>query len=378
MKMKAAVLYEQGLPAPYAVSKPYKIEMVDLEGPGDDEVLVEIRGASLCHSDLGQAQALRGFRKELPIVPGHEGAGVIVEVGRNVREVAVGDHVIMAGVSPCGHCEPCYEGKPELCGDNHKVRSTGLLSNGACKMSIGGKPVHHFVGVSTFAQYSVCTPASLIKVPKDLPLDIAPIFGCAVLTGVGAVMNSAKVRPEHSVAIIGLGGVGLSAVMAAKLCGAENVIGIDILDSKFPLAKELGCTATVNARDPEALEKIRDLTRGGVHFAFELTGIRSAVAQALDACRRNGEVIGIGLGSSSDRYDYSHVGLVTSEKAIRGSMMGGGIPQRDIPRYIRYFQNGRLPVDRLISGHMDLEGLNPALDALEAGAVLRQVVLPHQ
>jgi Zn-dependent alcohol dehydrogenase len=375
MKMTAAVMYQQGLPSPFAETEPYKIEDVDLDGPGEGEVLVEIRAAGLCHSDLGQVQGLR--RRKLPIVAGHEGAGIVREVGKGVTRLAPGDQVIMTGVCGCGHCPSCYDGKPVLCESNFLARNAGLLANGARKLSRNDVPIYHFSGVSTFAQYAVTVPASLIRIDSMVPLEVASIFGCAVVTGAGCVFNTAKVCPNQSVAVFGLGGVGLNAVMAAKISGAAEIIGIDPNEGKHALARELGCTQTFSARDPDLVSKGKDLTRGGVHYAFEISGARQAVAAALDITRNGGEVIGVGLGASDMRYDYAHVALVASEKAIRGSMMGGGVPQRDIPTYIGYYLRGWMPVDRLVSGTMGFEGLNQSLDFLDAGGVLRQILLPH-
>lgn len=375
MRMTAAVMYEQGLPTPYVQSQPFRIEEVELEGPGEGEVLVEVRAAGLCHSDLSQVAGLR--KRNLPVVGGHEGAGIVREVGRGVTGFKPGDHVVMTVASGCGHCRPCIDSRPVLCDAVSAARSQGLLANGYRRLSHRGAPVFHYSGVSSFAQYAVTVPNTLIKADPSIPLDVAAMFGCAVVTGAGSVFNAAKVRPGQTVAVFGLGGVGLNAVMAARICGASQVIGIDINEGKFPLARDLGCTHTLPAQDPKLVEKVRDLTRGGVDFAFEVSGSKAAMASANAITRKGGEIVCVGVGATGDLYQYAHAALVAEEKVFRGSMMGSCVPERDLPLYLSYFQEGRLPVDRLKSGAMGFGELNAALDRLDQGDVVRQILLPH-
>lgn len=375
MRMIAAVMYEQGLPAPYAESQPLKIEEVDLVGPGEDEVLVEVRAAGLCHSDLSQIAGLR--KRTLPVVVGHEGAGIVREVGRSVTGFKPGDHVIMTVGSGCGHCRPCLDSRPVLCDVVGASRSQGLLTNGYRRLTCRGTAVYHHSGVSSFAQYAVAMPGTLVKADPLVPLDVAALFGCAVVTGAGAVFNAAKVRAGQSVAVFGLGGVGLNSVMAAKIAGASEIIGIDINESKFALAVELGCTKTLSALDPQLTEKVRDLTQGGVDFSFEISGSKAAVASAYAITRKGGEIICVGLGSATEQYPYPHTALVAEEKVLRGSLMGSCVPERDLPLYLKFYQEGRLPVDRLMTGTMGFEQLNHSLDLLDRGEVVRQILLPH-
>lgn len=375
MRITAAVMYEQGLPMPYSASRPFHIEEVELEGPGEGEVLVEIGAAGLCHSDLSIVGGLR--KRRLPVVGGHEGAGVVREVGRGVHELEPGDHVVMTGAAGCGRCPTCMEQRPVLCDRVLATRSQGLLPTGARRLSISGKALFHYGGISSFAQYAVSAPGTLVKIDPSVPLSVAALLGCAVITGVGCVLNAARVRPGQNVAVIGLGGVGLNAVMANRLAGASRIIGVDINDSKFALAKELGCTETIAALDPEIVTKIRDLTRGGVDFCFEVSGAQAAMATAVAIARKGGEVICVGLGGSGEMYQYPHASLVAEEKVLRGSMMGSSVAARDIPLYAQFFTEGRLPVDRLQSGTMNFDGLNENLDALERGRVLRQILLPN-
>lgn len=375
MRMTAAVMYEQGLPTPYAESRPFRIEDVDLEGPGEGEVLVEVKAAGLCHSDLSQVAGLR--KRKLPVVGGHEGAGIVREVGAGVAGLQPGDHVVMTVANGCGHCRPCLDTKPALCDVVGASRAQGVLANGRLKLSREGRALYHYSGISSFAQYAVTVPGTLIKASPSVPLDVAAMFGCAVVTGAGAVFNSAKVRPGQNVAVIGLGGVGLNSVMAAKISGANAIIGIDINSAKFPLAAELGCTHTFLAQDPDLVQAVKDVTQGGVDFAFEISGAKPAMASAVAITRKGGEIICVGLGASGEMYQYAHAQLVGEEKAFRGSFMGTGVVERDLPLYLKYFENGRMPVDRLKSGTMTFDQLNLNLDLLDRGEVVRQVLLPN-
>ena len=375
MKMTAAVMYEQGLPAPYEQSKPFRIEEVDLEGPGDGEVLVEVRAGGLCHSDLSQVAGLR--KRKLPVVGGHEGAGIVREIGRGVTGLKAGDHVVMTVANGCGHCRSCVDSRPALCDTASASRSEGTLANGRRKLSRNGQQMYHYSGVSSFAQYAVTVPSTLIKTDGSIPLDVAAMFGCAVVTGAGAVFNSARVRPGDTVAVFGLGGAGLSAVMAAKISGAAQIIGVDINEAKFALARELGCSSTLVATDPSLVATVKDMTRGGVDFAFEISGAKPAMAAANAITRKGGEIICVGLGATGDLYQYAHAALVGEEKAFRGSFMGTGVVERDLPIYLEHYSKGRMPVDRLMSGTMTFNQLNRNLDLLDRGEVVRQVLLPH-
>jgi alcohol dehydrogenase len=375
MRMTAAVMYEQGLPAPYAESKPLRIEEVELEGPGEGEVLVEVKAAGLCHSDLSQVAGLR--KRTVPVVMGHEGAGIVREVGRGVTEFQPGDHVVMTVGSGCGHCRFCVDNRPVLCDVVAASRAKGVLMTGSRRLRSKEQALYHHSGVSSFAQYAVTVPGSLVKADRSIPIDIAAMFGCAVVTGAGSVFNAAKVRPGQNVAIFGLGGVGLNSVMAAKIAGASEIIGIDINDAKFPLAMELGCTRTVSALDPNLVQQVKDVTHGGVDFAFEISGSKAAMTSAIAVTVKGGEVVCVGLGASGDLYQYAHTALVADEKVLRGSMFGSCVPERDLPRYLKYYQEGRLPVDRLKSGTMGFDDLNRNLDLLDRGAVLRQMLLPN-
>jgi Zn-dependent alcohol dehydrogenase len=376
MRMIAAVMYEQGLPAPYAQSQPFRIEEVELDGPGEGEVLVEVRGAGLCHSDLSVIEGMR--KRPLPIVGGHEGAGIVREVGAGVTGFAPGDHVAMAGVAGCGRCRVCLAGRPGLCQAVSGARAEGLLGNGARRLRLAnGEKLNHYSGISVYAQYAVVVPQSLIKIDHAVPMDVAALFGCAVVTGAGAVFNSAKVQPGASVAIFGLGGVGLTAVMAAREAGAERIIGLDVLPGKFALAQAVGATDCFDVRDPEVVQKVLDLTNGGVDHAFEISGNLGALDMAQKITVRGGEVVGVGVGKSSATFTLPHLPWVCEERVLRGSFMGGGVPQQDVPRYVDMYLRGRLPVDKLRSDHIGFDQLNGAFDLLHGGGVVRQILLPH-
>jgi len=376
MRMTAAVMYEQGLPGPYVRSEPYRIEEVELEGPGDGEVLVEVRGAGLCHSDLSIVEGL--MPRPLPLVGGHEGAGIVREVGRGVQGFGPGDHVAMAAVAGCGQCRVCLAGRPALCRAVSAARNEGLLASGARRLRLreGGR-LNHYSGISVFAQYAVVMPQALVKIDPAIPFDVAALFGCAVLTGAGAVFNSARVPPGASVAVIGLGGVGLTAVMAAREAGAAQIIGIDVLPSKFDLARAVGATQCVDARDPHAVQQVLDLTDGGVDFAFEISGNLSALDMAQKITVRGGEVVGIGVGKATATFTVAHLPWVCEERVLRGSLMGGGVPQQEIPRYVDLYLRGRLPVDKLRSQRIGFDRLNEGFDLLQGGGVVRQILLPH-
>jgi len=294
MRTRAAVLYEREKPEPYAGSLPLVIEEVELEAPGAGEVLVEIVGAGLCHSDLSTLNG--AMPRPLPMILGHEASGIVREVGAGVKDVQVDDHVVFSFVPICGHCQYCAIGRPALCERGAKTNLGGTLLAGAVRFhTADGRAVMHYLGVSAFSQYTVVAQESLIKIEKDVPLDKAALFGCAVLTGVGAVINTAKVSPGEAVVIFGLGGVGLSAVMGAKLAGAWPIIAVDVIPNKLTLAKQLGADFTVNANEGNPVSAVRALTRGGTDYAFEAVGNAKVLAQAFGSTRTGGKTVSIGL-----------------------------------------------------------------------------------
>jgi len=376
MKMMACVVREGGLPQPFTKSKPISVEEVTLDGPGPGEVLVKVGGAGLCHSDLS---ILNGDRQRgLPMVIGHEGAGEVVELGSSVDDIKIGDHVVFQFSASCGRCRRCLEGRPQICERAAASKAQGQLMSGAHRLrDADGNTLNHHSGVSCFAEYNVLDRGSIVVVDPTLPFKEAAIFGCAVMTGAGAVLNTARIRFGDSVAIVGLGGVGLNGLLGAKLAGAGTIIAIDLSDEKLGLARQLGATHTVNATDPDHIEQVRDITSGGVDFAFDLAGTIKAMETAYACTRYGGSVITAGLSPSGAKFSFEQGDLVGQEKSIRGSYMGSCVPVRDIPRFIDLYQQGRLPVDRLVDRTIGLDEVNAGFDQLQANATVRQICLPH-
>jgi alcohol dehydrogenase len=373
MKIRAAVLNRMGVEGPYAQTKPLTIETVDLDPPGRGEVLVRIGAAGLCHSDLS---VINGDRpRPTPMALGHEAAGVVEEVGQDVPDLVAGDHVVMVFMPSCGHCMPCAEGRPALCEPGAAANGAGTLLSGARRLHCDGVDVNHHLGVSAFAEYAVVSRRSLIKIDRDLPLAEAALFGCAVLTGVGAVVNTAKLQPGQTAAVIGLGGVGLASVLGAIASGARQVVAIDLSDDKLGLARQLGATETVNAGSPDAAEQVRELTKGGVDVAFEMAGAARAMELAYKITRRGGMTVTAGLPPPTATLALPLVNLVAEERTVKGSYIGTCVPTRDIPRYIGLYRRGRLPVDRLMSGKLTLDEINEGFDRLHAGKAVRQVIV---
>ena len=372
MKTRAAVLSEMSLPRPYAQSRPLQIVEVDLDPPGPREVLVRMHAAGLCHSDLS---VINGDRpRPLPMAVGHEGAGEVVEVGSAVKDLKVGDHVVAAFVPCCGACEPCTSGRPALCEPGFRANSAGTLLGGDRRLHRGRTEIHHHLGVSAFAEYAVTARESLVKVDPSLPFGEAAVFGCAVMTGVGAVTNTVQPSPGSFIAVVGLGGVGLAALLGSRLVDAAVIIACDLSDSKLALARDLGATHTVNAADADAVEKIRDITRGGVHFAFEMAGSVKAMELSYRVTRRGGTTVTAGLSNPQHMFSIPHVGIVAEERTIKGSYLGSCDPSRDIPRYIQMYRQGMLPVDKLLSERLPLDEINEAFDRLADGKSVRQIV----
>ena len=375
MKMKAAILTTCSAPQPFARSRPLRIEEVDLDPPGEGEVLVKVGGAGLCHSDLSM---LNGDRpRPVPLVPGHEGAGEIVEVGAGVHDVKVGDHICFAFSVSCGRCRRCLEGRPYICERAAGPRAAGQLLSGAQRLYKDGQPLSHASGVSCFAEYAVVDRGSVVVIDRSLPLDVAALFGCAVVTGVGAVVNTARIEPGSTVAIVGLGGVGLSGLMGAMLGGAGRIIAIDLSDDRLGLARQVGATDTVNAGDADHVERVREMTGGGVDYAFDLAGTIKAMETAYAVTRWGGTTVSAGLSPNDATFAFKQSLLVSEEKTIKGSYMGSCVPVRDIPRFIALYQQGRLPVDRMVSQRVTLDELNEGFDRLQAVATVRQLLVPH-
>lgn len=373
MKVRSAILRQMGLPRPYAISKPLSIETIDLAPPGPGEVLVRMAGAGVCHSDLS---GINGDRpRPLPVALGHEASAIVEELGPGVGDLAVGDHVVMSFVPVCGSCDMCFEGRPALCLPGNAANGAGTLLSGARRFSCDGADINHHTGISAFSEYAVVSRRSIVRIRKDVSLIHAALFGCAVVTGVGAVMNTCQVRPGQSVAIIGLGGVGLSALIGAVASGAGTIIAIDLNPAKLEVAKALGATDGVLASAPDAVEQVRDISRGGVDHAIEMAGAAKAFEMALAITRRGGTTATAGLPPPATQFSVPAVQLVAEERIVRGSYMGSCVPSRDVPRYIDLFMAGKLPVDRLLTGTGPLDDINEAFDRLDRGEAIRHVIV---
>ncbi len=373
MKVRAAVLNAMGAQHPYATSRPLTIETVDLRDPGPGEVLVRMGAAGLCHSDLS---VINGDRpRPTPMALGHEAAGVVEALGPGGSDLKVGDHVVLVFIPSCGHCNPCAEGRPALCEPGAASNTAGTLLSGERRIFKDGKPIHHHMGCSAFAEAAVVSRHSLVKVDPELPLDEAALFGCAVLTGVGAVVNTAQVRAGNSVAVVGLGGVGLASVLGAVAAGARATVAVDLSDEKLALAKVLGATHTFNAADPDLVAKVKEATRGGVDFAIEMAGSTRAFDTAYKITRRGGTTVTAGLPPPAATWAMPSTNLVAEERTIKGSYIGTCVPSRDLPRYIELYQGGKLPVNKLMSGRMKLEQINEGFDLLHEGKAVRQIVV---
>ena len=372
MKIRAAVLDKMGAEPPYAKSKPLRIAELDLDPPGRGELLVRVVAAGLCHSDLS---VINGDRpRPMPMALGHESAGVVEALGDDVDDLQVGDHVVMVFMPSCGHCIPCAEGRPALCEPGAAANGAGTLLKGGRRLHCDGAVINHHLGVSGFATHCVVSRRSVVKVDPELPLDEAALFGCAVLTGVGAVVNTGRMQPGETAAVIGLGGVGLSSVLGAVASGARQIIAIDLSDEKLGLARQIGATHTVNARDADAAEQVRELSGGGVDFAFEMAGAVRAMELAYKITKRGGTTITAGLPPPGAALALPIVQLVAEERTVKGSYIGTCVPTRDIPRFVALYRAGKLPVDRLMSGKLKLDDINEGFDRLHEGKAVRQVI----
>ena len=371
--VRAAVLTEMGLSAPYGDSRPLQIRTLELADPGPGELRVAVRAAGLCHSDLSVIDGSRP--RIMPMVMGHEAAGEVLEVGAGVVGFAPGDHVVLAFVPACGECRPCRADRPALCEPGAAANTAGTLLSGARRWrdpETGIEPNHH-LGVSAFAEQIVISARSVVKIDSQLPFELAALFGCAVLTGAGAALNATAIAAGDSVAIFGLGGVGLAAVLAALDAGAE-VIAVDRVSDKLALAAGLGATQTLMAGD-DTVAEIRELTAGGVDHAIETVGSAVVLGQAYAATRRGGTTVTVGLPHPSQQLSVAAVSLVAEERTLKGSYLGSCVPARDIPRFIEMYRAGRLPVESLLTHRLGLEELNEGFDRLARAEAVRQVVV---
>ena len=373
MKIKAAVLRERGKSIPYSSSRPLSIEEIDLDPPLKGEVLVQIKAAGLCHSDL---VAINGERsKPIPMVIGHEACGVVCELGKDVKGLEVGDHVVPVYVAQCGFCEMCQEGRPALCQPATIANGAGTFFDGTTRLHKGKERIFHHSGVAAFSEYAVISQNAIVKIDKDIPFDVGALFGCAVVTGAGSVVNTANVSPGDSVAIVGLGGVGLNALLASIASGAGLVVAIDPKEKKLDIASKFGAHQTFNTNMKNCVEAVLDYTGGGVNFSFETAGVPNALDLSYKITRRGGTTVVAGMPGPESSITLSHLSIAAEERTIKGSYMGSCVPSRDIPRYLNLYKKGKLPIDKLLGDKVELERLNNAFDRLNSGESLRQILI---
>lgn len=365
MKARAAVLFEVG--------QRLDIREVVVQDPQPGEVRIRMAAGGVCHSDL---HVMTGhLTAQLPAILGHEGSGVVADVGTGVTSVKPGDHVIPLWRLSCGDCEYCTDGRPALCPAGTQIRMTGRLLDGTTRFSLDGREIKHFAGVSSFAEYSVVPERSVLKIPDDMPLELAALVGCAVITGVGAVVNAARVKPGSSVAVFGTGGVGLNVVQGAVLAGAEKIIAVDLLDNKLEYARRFGATHTVNASTGDPVEQIRALTGGkGVNYAFEVIGLTTTIRQAYDSLAKRGVAMVVGVTPLTAEVAVPVMSLVFEERVLTGSVYGSSRPRLDLLMLIDLYRAGRLKLDELLTRRYPFDQINEAYAALERGETARSVV----
>ena len=366
--MRAAVLHE--------VKKPLRIEQIEVGEPGPGEVAVKVAAAGVCHSDYPFMNG--DLPIGLPCILGHEGAGVVEAVGEGVKAVAPGDHVVMLFRAACGRCHFCQKGHPALCALAAQLRNSGHLLDGTSRFrDKRGEEVKHFLGVSCFAERTVVPEQGVVKVRPDVPLEVCALVGCAVLTGIGAVMNTALVEPGAPVLVIGAGGIGLNCVMGARLVGAHPIIVADVVDHKLEMAMDFGATHAINSKEQDLVPAVRELTGGeGVDYSFEAIGLPATMRAAFEACRRGGVATCVGIAPFGSEVSINAGELVYGEKRFQGSYYGTARPHSDVPRLLDLFMAGRLPLDRLLTRRYGLEDVNTAYEALLHGEVARSVLIP--
>ena len=365
MRMQAAVLWEPG--------RPVEILEVQLAPPQGGEVLVRIAACGVCHSDLHVVDG--DLPEPLPLVIGHEAAGVVTEVGPGVERVRPGDHVVLALVPSCGECESCRAGRPNFCEQGARMASTGTLADGTSRLSLDGTDLRHFNAVSSFAEHAVVPESVAVPIRKDVPLDLAALIGCAVLTGWGGVTRTAGVEPGAGVAVIGCGGVGLSVIQAARIVGAGQIVAVDMRPDKLELAERLGATATVQAKPTaDTARRVRHATGGGADYAFEAIGREETIREAWDSVRPGGTAVVLGIPPKGTTVAIDAWGFI-NEKTLKGSFLGSASIFEDVPRLIDLYSTGDLLLEELVSDRIALADLPAAFDRLRAGEAVRQVVV---
>lgn len=366
MKARGAVLFEPG--------RPLEVCDLDVAPPRAGEALVRMGAAGVCHTDLHVMQGK--FSAPLPAVLGHEGAGVVEEVGPGVTALRPGDRVVPLWRLSCGGCEFCRAGRPALCPEGTRVRTTGRLPDGTSRLSLRGRELFHYAGVSTFCEYSVVPEAALLRLEQDVPLDRAALLGCAVVTGIGAVTNAARVKAGETVAVFGAGGVGLNVIQGAASAGAAMVVAVDVHASKLETARRFGATHAVDAASEDPVAAVRSLTNGrGVHHAFDAVGSAATVRQAYDVLGKAGKLVVLGIAPAGAEVSFPLGSLVFEERQVLGSFYGSGRPREDIPALAGMYLRGELKLDELLTRRFPLEQVNDAYAALERGELARGVIV---
>jgi S-(hydroxymethyl)glutathione dehydrogenase/alcohol dehydrogenase len=366
MKVKAAVCWEP--------KKPLEISEIDLEGPRAGECLVRLAATGVCHTDA-YTMSGRDPSGLFPAVLGHEGAGVVEEIGPGVSSLRPGDHVIPLYIPECRECKFCLSGRTNLCGAILETQGKGLMPDGTSRLSINGKTLHHYMGTSTFAEYTVVPEIALAHVRNDAPLDKVCLLGCGVTTGIGAVLNTARVEPGSSVAVFGLGGIGLSVIQGSVMAGAERIIGVDVNPTKFVLARQFGATDVIDPRGVDDIAAvIVEMTGGGVDYSFECIGNVDIMGQAL-ACTHKGwgQAIIIGVAGSGEEIHARPFLLVTG-RHWRGTAFGGTRGRTQLPVYVDRYMNGRIRLDEMVTATMPLEDINRAFDLMHQGEAIRSII----
>lgn len=362
--MKAAVYYR--------ANQPLTVEELELLEPQRNEVMVRIEAAGVCHSDLHFIDGL--LPHPAPAVLGHEGAGVVEKVGEGVTYVQPGDHVILSFIPSCGQCPYCIAGRPNLCTVGNRAAARGALLDGTTRLRKGKQKVFHMTCTACFAERAVVPESSVVKIREEMPLDRAALIGCGVMTGVGAVINTARVQAGSVVAVIGCGGVGLNVVQGASLSGAAKIIAVDVNGFKLELAQQFGATHVINAaEDPDVVGAIRQLSPGGADYAFEVIGRPETMRQAYDATRRGGMAVVVGLAPAGAEVSIP-AGTLLQEKVLTGSSYGGARPRIDMPMLVDLYMAGKLKLDELISRRYPLDGINDAFQAMRDGEVARSII----
>jgi S-(hydroxymethyl)glutathione dehydrogenase/alcohol dehydrogenase len=368
MQVRAAVAFKAGAPL--------SIETVDLEGPKAGEVLVELKATGICHTD---AFTLSGEDPEglFPTILGHEGAGIVVDVGTGVRSLRKGDHVIPLYTPECRECEYCLNPKTNLCQAIRATQGQGLMPDGSSRFSLGGEKLHHYMGTSTFSQYTVLPEIALAKIREDAPFDKVCYIGCGVTTGIGAVIYTAKVEPGASVVVFGLGGIGLNVIQGARLAGARMIVGVDLNPAKRALAEKMGMTHFVNPTEVQGdlVPYLVSLTKGGADYSFECIGNTRVMRQALECCHKGwGTSVIIGVAGAGQEISTRPFQLVTGRN-WRGSAFGGARGRTDVPKIVDWYMEGRINIDDLITHRLPLERINEGFELMHRGESIRSVVI---